>query len=100
MPITTGCATPANDWSKGFTVRVYDAAGTLPALRTVTTDANGAYTVPNLPAGVNYQIEFRDRIGNVVYGLAGNSRVCRGRRGVCQHRQLRRAARNPIRRIS
>ncbi len=51
----------------GFTVRVYDAAGT--QLRQVSTDATGSYSVAGLPAGVNYQIEFRDRAGNVVMGL-------------------------------
>ena len=52
----------------GFTVRVYNAAGTT-VVSTVATDATGAYNVPNLPAGVNYQIEFRDPAGNVVFGL-------------------------------
>ena len=53
---------------EGFTIRVYDAAGTT-LVRQVSTDVNGAYTVAGLPAGVNYQIEFRDRAGNVVFGL-------------------------------
>jgi large repetitive protein len=52
----------------GFNIRVYDAAGTT-LVRQVLTDANGAYTFSGLPAGVNYQIEFRDRAGNVVLGL-------------------------------
>ncbi len=52
----------------GFTIRVYDAAGTT-LVRQVVTDANGAYSVANLPAGVSYQIEFRDPAGNVVFGL-------------------------------
>ena len=53
---------------EGFTIRVYDAAGTT-LVSQVLTDVNGAYTFAGLPAGVNYQIEFRDRAGNVVYGL-------------------------------
>ena len=52
----------------GFTVRVYDAAGTT-LVRQTTTDASGAYTIAGLPAGVSYQLEFRDAAGNVVYGL-------------------------------
>ena len=52
----------------GFTVRVYNATGTT-LLQQVLTDAAGAYSVASLPAGVNYQIEFRDRAGNVVLGL-------------------------------
>ncbi len=59
---------PGERLIEGFTVRVYDAAATT-VVRTAATDANGAYSVANLPAGVSYQIEFRDRAGNVVYGL-------------------------------
>ena len=50
------------------TSRVYDAAGAT-LVRQVSTDVNGAYSFAGLPAGVNYQIEFRDRAGNVVYGF-------------------------------
>lgn len=53
---------------EGFSVRVYDAAGTT-LVKQVTTDGNGFYSIAGLPAGVNYQLEFRDRAGNVVFGL-------------------------------
>ncbi len=53
---------------EGFVVRVYDAAGTT-LVRQVATGANGLYSLAGLPAGVSYQIEFRDRAGNVVFGL-------------------------------
>ena len=52
----------------GFTVRIYNAAGTS-VIREIKTDKNGAYSVGGLPAGVSYQVEFRDRAGNVVFGL-------------------------------
>ena len=53
---------------QGFMIRVYDAAGTT-LVRQVATDASGAYTFAGLPAGVSYQLEFRDAAGTVVYGL-------------------------------
>ncbi|HTE16381.1 MAG TPA: SdrD B-like domain-containing protein, partial [Burkholderiales bacterium] len=53
---------------QGYSVRIYDAAGTT-LVTQVFTDVNGAYSVAALPAGVSYQIEFRDPAGNVVLGL-------------------------------
>ncbi|MBX9903562.1 MAG: DUF11 domain-containing protein [Burkholderiales bacterium] len=53
---------------QGFTIRVYDAAGTT-VVRQSVTDALGAYTIAGLPAGVDYQLEFRDPAGNAVFGL-------------------------------
>ena len=56
----------------GFTVVVYDATGVTELAR-VTTNASGAYSVPSLPAGVQYQLEFRDPSGNVIFGLPVSS---------------------------
>lgn len=53
---------------RGYTVRIYDATGSTVVAQVVTGD-DGAYGVPNLPANVSYQIEFRDPAGNVVFGL-------------------------------
>lgn len=59
---------PGEALFRDFVITVYDAAGTT-VLARVDTDGAGAYTVFDLPAGVVYQLEFRDPAGNVVLGL-------------------------------
>ncbi len=52
----------------GYTVRLYAPDG-VTVVAQARTDAAGAYAFSRLPAGVTYQLEFRDPTGLVVYGV-------------------------------
>jgi len=52
----------------GYTVRLY-APGGATVVAQAKTDASGAYAFGRLPAGVTYELEFRDPSGAIVYGM-------------------------------